>query len=135
MDVPASPEDINRRLAEISKELWELDESDFRAKYELQRERDVLRDRVRSTVDMDADRSTDDLLAELRARQESLEKIRDPMVSSAGMSGGGGANTGSYEGPADGVRLNTEIVAATGANQLAQRIARLESILVARGAL
>jgi len=32
IDVPASPEDINRRLAEISKELWELDESDFRAR-------------------------------------------------------------------------------------------------------
>lgn len=135
MDVPASAEDINRRLAEISTELWELDANDFKVRYELQRERDVLRDRVRSSADLDAGRSTDDLLAELHARRRSLEKAQESMVSSAGMSGGGGASTGSYEGPADGVKLNTEIVAATGAKQLAQRIARLESILVARGAL
>jgi hypothetical protein len=54
------------------------------------------------------------------------------MVNSAGMSGGGGDGTGSFEGPGDGLRMNTEILTATGAQQLVQRIAKLETILTTR---
>ena len=128
-------EDINRRLAEIQKQIWELDPNDFATKYELQKERDELRDRVRAAVDVDNDRSTEDLLAELGERRKALTLAQESMVSSAGMSGGGGADAGSFEGPSDGVKLNTEIVAASGAQQLAQRIAKLETILSERGAL
>lgn len=135
MDTPGPREEITRRLAEIDGELWSLDAGDFKRKYELQRERDHLRDVVRSEVDRDADRNTEDLLAELEARRKSLIQIQKSMVNSAGMSGGGGAETGSYAGPADGVRLNTDIVAATGAQELQQRISKLETILTQRGAL
>ncbi len=133
MNTPNSREEITRRLAEIDEELWSLDAGDFRTKYELQSERDRLRAIVRSEVDMDADRSTEDLLAELKARRRALTQIQKSMVNSAGMSGGGGA--GAYAGPADGVRLNTEIVAGTGAKELSQRISKLETILTQRGAL
>lgn len=101
-----------------------LDENDFEARYELQRKRDELRDRVRTSVDRDDGRSTDDLLEELRARRNALAQIQESMVSSAGMSGGDGA--GSHE---DGVKLNSEILAGSRAQHLAQRIARLETIL------
>lgn len=135
MDTPGSREEITRRLAEIDEELWSLDAGDFETKYELQKERDRLRAIVRSEADRDADRSTEDLLAELAARRKALTQIQKSMVNSAGMSGGGGAETGSYAGPADGVRLNTGIVAATGAQELFQRISKLETMLTKRGAL
>ncbi len=135
MNTPNSREEISRRLAKIDEELWSLDTGDFKRKYELQIERDHLRAIVRSEVDRDADRSTEDLLAELEARRKALTKIQKSMVNSAGMSGGGGDGAGSYVGPADGVRLNTGIVAGTGAKELSQRISKLETILTHRGAL
>jgi len=130
-----SRDEINRRLAEIDDELWSLDPADFESRYRLHIERDGLRDLVRGNSNADIDRSTAELLAELDARRKSLKAIRESLVSSAGMSGGGGAGAGSFEGPADGVKLNTEIVAATGAKGLAQRVARLETILTERGAI
>lgn len=135
MNTPNSREEIRRRLAEIDEELWSLDAGDFKRKYELQRERDHLRDIIRSEVDRDADRSTEDLLAELEARRKALTEVQKSMVNSAGMSGGGGDGAGSFAGPADGVRLNTGIVAATGAQELSQRISKLETVLTQRGAL
>ena len=130
-----SRDEINRRLAEIDDELWSLGPGDYSSRYQLHIERDRLRDRVRGSGDADIDRSTEDLLTELDARRKSLRAIQESLVSSAGMSGGGGAGAGSFEGPADGVKLNTEIVAATGAKELAQRVARLETILTERGAI
>jgi len=130
-----SRDEINRRLAEIDDELWSLGPDDYSSRYQLHIERDRLRDRVRGSGDADIDRSTEDILSELHARRKSLIAIQESLVSSAGMSGGGGAGAGSFEGPADGVKLNTEIVAATGARELAQRVARLETILTERGAI
>lgn len=132
---PASLDEINRRLAEIQAELWDLGADDFEARYALQMERDRLRDQVRTSIDLDADRPTEELLAELEARRGSLAQIQESMVSSAGMSGGGGDGAGSYAGPGDGVKLNTEILTAAGAARLTERIARLETILTERGAL
>jgi hypothetical protein len=40
-----SRQDINRRLDEIQRQLWSLGPDEFEARYELQRERDLLRDR------------------------------------------------------------------------------------------
>jgi len=126
---------INRRLAEIDEELWSLGPGDYSSRYQLHVERDRLRDRVRGSSDADIDRSTEDLLSELDARRKSLKAIQESLVSSAGMSGGGGEGAGSFDGPADGVKLNTEIVAATGAKELAERVAKLETILTERGAI
>jgi hypothetical protein len=135
METPESVEGINRRLGEIQDQLLDLEQNDFAARYELQLERDQLRDMVRSNFDRDAERSTDDLLGELEARRNALKRIQRSMVNSAGMSGGGGDGVGSFEGPGDGLKLNSALIEGTGAKELSQRIARLETILTERRAL
>jgi hypothetical protein len=127
-----SRQDINRRLDEIQRQLWSLGPDEFEARYVLQRERDLLRDRVRVAGESDSHRSTEDLRSELAARRVALTHLQESMVNTAGMSGGGGYDTGSFEGPGDGLKLNTEILGASGALQLVQRIARLETIPDAR---
>ena len=129
-DVPR--DETIRRLDEIQREIWSLGPNEFEARYQLQRERDMLRARVRGSGDPDSSRVTSDLESELAARRVALARIHESMVNTAGMSGGGGGGTGSYEGPGDGLRMNTEIIAATGARELVDRIARLETILDAR---
>jgi len=119
-----------RRLDEIQREIWSLGPDEFEARYQLQRERDMLRARVRGSGDPDSARETSDLESELAARRVALARIHESMVNTAGMSGGGDG-AGSF-GPGDGLRLNTEIIAATGARELVDRIARLETILDAR---
>ena len=119
-----------RRLDEIQREIWSLGPDEFEARYQLQRERDMLRARVRGSGDPDSARETSDLESELAARRVALARIHESMVNTAGMSGSGDG-AGSF-GPGDGLRLNTEIIAATGARELVDRIARLETILDAR---
>ena len=127
-----SRQDINRRLDEIQRQLWSLGPDEFEARYSLQRERDLLRDQVRVSGDADSHRSTQDLESELAARRIALARIEESMVNTAGMSGGGGDNAGSLEGPGDGLKMNTEILTASGAQQLVQRIARLETMIADR---
>lgn len=129
-------EDLNRRLAEIQDRLLELGPQDFAAKYELHTERDRLRHLVgKYASDRDVQRSSEDLRAELGARKAALEEIKKGMVNTGGMAGGGGAGTGSYEGPLDGMKINNAIRSAQGTDQLVQRITHLESILSERGDL
>ena len=127
-----SRQDINRRLDEIQRQLWSLAPDEFEARYSLQRERDLLRARVRVGGDADSDRSTEDLESELAARRVVLAGIEESMVNTAGLSGGGGESTGSFEGPGYGLKMNTEILDSSGARQLVQRIAKLETILAER---
>lgn len=128
-------DEASRRLAEIQGELWDLDDDDFEARYALQLERDRLRAEVRSSFDPDSDRTTEDLTAELEAKRASLIQIQESLIDLAGMSGGGGDGTGSYEGPGDGLRLNSDILTASGAVALSDRITRLETLLFDRQAV
>lgn len=129
-------EDLNRRLAEIQDRLLALDPDDFAARYELQTERDRLRRLAREhDVHRDAQRSSDDLRAELEAPKTSLGEIERRMVNPGGMAGGGGAAAGSYEGPLDAMEINNAIRAAKGTDQLVRRITHLESVLRERGDL
>lgn len=125
-----SLDELNRRLGEIQDRLLELGPEDFAARYELQLERDRLRKQSRRhSSDRDSNRPSQELLAELRARESALEQIRRGMVNSAAQAGGGGGGSGSFEGPLDGFKINHAMTSATGADKLMQRIARLETIL------
>lgn len=131
-----SLDELNRRLAEIQDRLLELGREDFAARYELQLEQDRLRRQSRRHAsDRDSNRPSQELLAELRARESALEQIRRGMVNSAAQAGGGGGGSGSFEGPLDGFKINNAMTSATGADKLMQRIARLETILKERGDL
>lgn len=127
-----SPDEIRLRLAEISDELAGLAPGDFAAKYQLQLERDQLRDLARVAVDRDADRSTEELSAELAARQAALTALESSSTHAGSMSAAGGAGSGAYEGPADGLRLRALQEESSGLAALRQRVARLETLLADR---
>lgn len=129
-------ENLNRRLAEIQDRLLELGPDNFAARHELHTERDHLRGLARGHgIDRDAQRSSEELRAELDARKTTLAEIKKGMVNTAGMAGGGGAGSGSYEGPLDGMKINNAIRSAQDVDPLVHRITQLESILRERGEL
>lgn len=131
-----SLEELNRRLALVQERLLELAPDDFAHRYRLALEQDRLRKEARRHAkERDLNRASKDLLAELMARKDALEIIRRKMVNTAAQAGGGGAGAGSFEGPLDAFRINNAIMAGAEADELIQRIARLETILRERGEL
>lgn len=136
MEDQISLDELNRRLGKIQDRLLELGPDDFATRYELHTERDRLRKLSRRYAsERDVDRSSEDLLAELRARESALEEIRRKMMNAAAQAGGGGAGAGSFEGPLDAFKINNALMSGTGAEGLIHRIARLETILRERGDL
>ena len=112
-------DDLIRRLAAVRDRLLSLAPDDFAGKYRVKLEQDRLRNLAKPfSRDPDSSRSSDDLLAELDSRKQALETIRREMV---------------YLG--DGAKVNIEMRAALGTDNLVRRIAHLESILKRRGAL
>ncbi len=122
---------ILRELSEVQDRLIALPEDAFAERYELRCHQDELRDQMASfRVDFDAERSTDDLLAELsglRSRLTAIEGQRIDMVSQAGGSGG---MTGAMT-PEEG--LNRKMDEAAGAGEIRSRIGRIKGILIDRG--
>ena len=125
MDDQLSLDELNRRLARIQDRLLELGPEDHARRYELKVEQDR----------RDIDRPSDDLKAELAAREKELEAIRRKMVNAAAQAGGGGGGAGSFEGPLDAFKINNALKSGSNADALIQRIARLETILEERGDL
>jgi hypothetical protein len=112
-------DDLNRQLATIQDRLLELAPDDFAEKYRLKREQDRLRRRTRQYArDPDAGRPSEDLLAELDARRLALDASRKQMLCLW-----------------SGVQINLAMRTASGADQLIQRTAHLETILKERGDL
>jgi hypothetical protein len=110
---------LTRQLAAVRDRLLHLAADDFAGKYRVKVEQDRLRNLARAFAsDADAYRSSKDLLAELDSRKQALETIRREMV---------------YLG--EGAKVNIEMRAARGTDQLVQRIAHLETILQERGNL
>ncbi len=120
-----------RELSEVQDRLNALPTDAFAERYELRCRQDELRDQMASfRVDFDAERSTDDLLAELsglRSRLTAIEGQRIDMVSQAG---GSGAMTGAMT-PEEG--LNRKMDEAAGAGEIRARIGRIKGILIDRG--
>ena len=136
MDDQPSLDELNRRLARIQDRLLELGPEDHAQRYELKVEQDRLRRHARRyATERDVDRSSDDLRAELAAREKELETIRRKMVNAAAQAGGGGGGAGSFEGPLDAFKINNALKSGSDADTLIQRIARLETILKERGDL
>lgn len=114
----------------------ELEPDDFAARYELKMEQDRLRKLGRRYAsDRDLQRASADLMAELRALDTALEKIRARLMNVAAQAGGGGAGAGSFEGPLDAFKINNALLSGSNAETLIHRIARLETILKDRGDL
>ena len=119
-----------RDLSEVQDRLNSLPADAFGERYQLRCRQDELRDQMATLrVDVDAERSTEELLAELsglRSRLAESEGQRIDMVSQAGGSGGlTGAMT-----PEEG--LNRKMQAAAGAGEIRSRIGRIKGILTDR---
>ncbi len=110
---------LTRQLGAVRIRLLQLAPDDFAGKYRVKVEQDRLRNLARAFArDTDGYRPSKDLLAELDSRNQALETIRREMV---------------YVGAA--AKVNIEMRAARGTDQLVQRIAHLETILKERGDL
>lgn len=136
MDEQLKLDELNRRLAQIQDRLLELGPDDHAQRYRLKIEQDQLRGQARRfATERDVDRSTEDLKAELRAREKTLDEVRRKMLNAAAQAGGGGGGAGSFEGPLDAFKINNALISGSNAEALMQRIARLETILEERGEL
>lgn len=124
---------VTAKLADVQKRLLELPDDAFAEKYELLKERDLLRDEAsEASRAIDSDRSDEDLLRELaslRARAATIEGKRIDLVMQAG---GGGATTGEM-GNLGGVKLNKAIEDSHGLPKIRARIGVLKGTLTDRG--
>ena len=136
MDQRLDIDELNRRLAQIQDRLLELSPNDHAQRYQLKVEQDRLRRQARRfATERDVERSSEDLKAELLARESALEEVRRKMMNAAAQAGGGGAGAGSFEGPLDAFKINNALISGSNAEALMQRIARLQTILRERGDL
>lgn len=125
-------DDINRELAEIQDRLLAAADDGFAEKHRLLVRRDELREMAAGhRIDLDADRSDADLLAELAARRSQLAAVERDRIDMVMQSGGGGSGSG-YEGWG-GAQLNQQIDQGQGRDEIVARIGRLTSILADRG--
>ena len=125
--------DLIRELADIQVQLSQLPADAFEQRAELRRRQDELRAIARSGENsMDADRPTEDLLAELaslRAQMTAIERQRIDLVKQAGS---GGPSSGEM-GNLGGVQINKGIDDAQGLPRIKARIGVIKGILGDRG--
>lgn len=135
MDEDLTLDELNAQLGEIQDRLSELGSSDFAEKHRLKTEQDRLRKMAgKYRQERDKNRPTEELLAELKARQSSLDEFRKKMPEAA-KAAGSGLTAGSWSGPGDVTQVNETMKSAQGIEAQMQRIAHLEGILKERGAL
>ena len=126
-------EDITRELADIQKQLIELPDDAFAERYRLRTRQDELRAIVRSTDNpYDADRSTDELLAELQSLRMQMKKIERQRIDLVAQAGSGGSSTGEM-GNLGGVQINKAIGDSMGLDRIKGRIGVIKGILSDRG--
>ena len=135
MDKEPTLEELNHQLGKIQDQLLELGPNDFAKKHRLKTEQDRLRNLAgKYRQDRDAHRSSEDILAELKAREAALEAFRQKMPE-ASKAAASGLSAGAWEGPGDTMRINQGMKSAHGVEEQIQRIAQLETILKERGNL
>lgn len=122
-------EDVTLRLAAIQEELLALPDGPSEKRYQLLVERDALREQAAEfAVDVDAERSTAELEAELlslRRRRREIVESRSGYVMGKG---------GDSQGPASGawVKLSGQSRSAAGLDHINVRISRIEDVLASR---
>ncbi len=117
-------------LSDLQDRLNALPEDAFAERYELRCRQDELRDQMASfRVGFDADRSTEDLLAELSGLQSRMAAIEGQRIDMVSQAGGSGGLTGAMT-PEEG--LNRKMDEAAGAGEIQTRIGHIKGILIDR---
>ena len=127
------PRDIFRELADVQKALLDLPDDAYAERFELRKRQDELRAIARSGDNpMDAGRSNEELLGELRALRTQMKSIEKQRIDLVTQAGGGGSST-SEMGNLGGVKINIGIDDALGLPRIKSRIGVLKGILSDRG--
>ncbi len=124
--------DLTAQLAQVQRQLLDLPDDAFAERFELKKRQDALRIQARSRAqDLDKQRSTEDLLAELgglRSQMRHIESQRIDLVRQAGTGGPGAAEMGNL----GGVQINKGIDDAMGMPKIKARIGLIKGILTDR---
>lgn len=127
-------DEVVAELSDVQDRLLALPGDAFAERFPLLKRRDELRAKAADLRgDWDADRSSEDLIRELRALREQradVEKQRINLVSQAG--GGGAPGEGGMAG-LGGVEINAAISSAQGLGSIQARIERIAGVLTDRG--
>lgn len=127
-----SESDILAQLVAVNDALWALPDDAFSEKFKLLKERDRLREEAsKYAVDLDAQRSDADLLAELSGLRSQLKELEKQKIDVV-MQAGGGSGTGEM-GNLGGVSLNAQVMDAGGGGRIQNRIGIIKGILADRG--
>jgi hypothetical protein len=123
-------DDVTAQLAEVQGKLLDLPDDAFAERYALQKQQDALREQASQFAeDWDAQRPTDELLAELAARRSQLKAIEDQRIDMVSQSGGGSAANAPGADAYGAGDINTGIAQAQGLGDVEERIGRIKGIL------
>jgi hypothetical protein len=123
-------------LSDVQDRLLALPGDAFAERYPLLQRRDELRAKaaeLRGDRDRDADRTSEDLIRELRALREQRATVEKQRINLVSQTGGGGAPGEGGMAGLGGVQINAAISGAQGLGSIQARIDRIAGILVNRG--
>ncbi len=120
-------------LADVQKRLLDIPDDAFAEKFELLKERDILRDEAAGFAKkIDSGHSDEDLLRELAALRGQMQSIEGKRIDLVMQAGGGGPSTGEM-GNLGGVKINKGIDDALGMPKIRARIGVIKGTLTDRG--
>lgn len=132
-DVNRSFDEVFAEIAEVRRRLDELPADAFAQRVDLRRRLDELQVEIDSHGhDWDQDRSTEDLLAELRAQRSRLGQLESQKMNVAAQQGGGTQAAGGGDGWGA-VQISLAADTAQGVGDVQARIGRIKAILADRG--
>ena len=125
-------ESLISELAEVQDRLIALPDDAFAERFELLKRQDRLRQEAAEyTAGVDAERPTEDLLAELAALRLRRDRLESQHVNV--MLQASNVDAAGFSGHADAAQANRQMDAAQGLPQLVSRIGRIKGILGDRG--
>lgn len=125
--------DLAAQLADVQRQLLDLPDDAFAERFELKKRQDTLRLQARAHAqDLDKQRSTEDLLAELSGLRSQMLHIEGQRIDLVRQAGSGGA-VSSEMGNLGGVQINKGIDDAMGLPKIKARLGLIKGILIDRG--